>query len=297
MMNRLFYYSLIIFFGTVSLWAGEQIDIYYTSSINGNLDGCECHAVPRAGMVSSAYFLRERNPDDSILIDLGDFLDVYPDSLLADNIYQVFDELDYDVLSLGDQEFTEGIDFLLEKRGIYPLMSNNLTINGEPFSPQPMIFEKNGKKIGIAGIIDSRVFYFHSGVVKEAISLESITESSERLHGELEEEGADAFVLLFHGSAEKARELFSSDDSWDALLFAHDQSLYEESDGADRFIASPGDNGNRVGILSLHFKNDSVEKINNEFVYFEYLTDPMDLEVKRRIDLYTKDMISRLQDD
>ena len=37
----------------------KQIDIYYSASLNGNLDGCECKGNPRSGLVKRAVFLRK----------------------------------------------------------------------------------------------------------------------------------------------------------------------------------------------------------------------------------------------
>jgi len=65
----------------------------------------------------------------------------------------------------------------------------------------------------------------------------------------------------------------------------------------DRYIASPGDNGNRVGIASLYFDGSDVERIEGDFIYFDYMKDPRDLSIKKRLDLYKKEMIERLQGD
>ena len=273
---------------------GKNLEILFTSSINGNLDGCECHAVPRAGMVSSAVYLRDRDRENTVLVDLGDFMDVYPDRLLAENILEVFGELNYDLLNPGDQEFTEGIEYLLEKRADYPMLSNNMIINGENFSDAPVIIEKLGIKLGFASIIDPRVFFFHPAEVKDAIELEDVNHASKRLFSDLSE--ADVRVLMYHGPSENAEMIFN-DDEWDVVLFAHDQQLYEDRDGRKRFIASPGDNGNRVGIITLVFDEHGLNRIDGDFIYFDYMKDPRDRLVKRRIDLYQKEMIERLQGD
>ncbi|MBI9103435.1 MAG: hypothetical protein JEY99_13540 [Spirochaetales bacterium] len=293
--------SALIFISVLFLWSQpdeeNKVDIFFTSSINGNLDGCECVAVPRAGLVSTGVYLRQRDLSDSILVDLGDFMDVYPDDLLADNIFHVFSELNYDLLSLGDQEFTEGLDYLLEKAELYPFINNSLRINGSLISDSPVIIEREGRRIGFASIIDPQVFYFHPANIKEALVVEDINEASDRLLSELDNMDTQARVLLFHGPSNKAEALFQDDEAWDFVLFAHDQKLHQENDGGNRYIASPGDNGNRVGRATIYFDGDNVERIDGDFIYFDYMEDPRDPVIKKRLDLYKKEMIARLQGD
>ena len=249
-------FAMILLQFAAFLQAGEddtEIQILFTSSINGNLDGCDCHAVPRAGLVSSAVFLRDRNLENTILVDLGDFMDVYPDELLIGNILQVFKDLKYDLLALGDQEFTEGFEYLGDAMEVFPFISSNMTVQGVDIPNKVEVIERQGKRIGFASVIDSDVFYFYPEEIKEVLDITDINSTSATLLDELEEQNSDLKVLLFHGKSEHAKELFRRQEGWDVVLYAHDQQLFEESDSSIRYLASPGDNGNRVGVINISF--------------------------------------------
>ena len=66
--------------------AENTFSILYTSSLNGNIDGCECKSGPKTGLVKRAHFLRSYDLQRSVLVDTGDIFDVLPDELLSDLI-------------------------------------------------------------------------------------------------------------------------------------------------------------------------------------------------------------------
>ncbi|MCK5568093.1 MAG: hypothetical protein KAJ15_00140, partial [Spirochaetes bacterium] len=97
MKKWIYFIVIILFFSVVSMYTYgknvSSIKIMYTSSLNGNLDGCPCRTDPKAGLVKRAAFLRSiTDRSDVILVDTGDILDSYPDEPLAEEIFKIYDE-------------------------------------------------------------------------------------------------------------------------------------------------------------------------------------------------------------
>ena len=112
----------LLFFTIIPLPAGSEntITIYYTASLNGNVDGCRCKMNPVAGLVKRAAFLRSlETSGPSLILDAGDIFDEYPDPDLAVHILQVYAELGYDAIAVGHQEFTNGAAGLLEYKSLH----------------------------------------------------------------------------------------------------------------------------------------------------------------------------------
>lgn len=75
---------------------------------------------PVAGLVKRAAFLRSlETSGPSLILDAGDIFDEYPDPDLAAHILQVYAELGYDAIAVGDQEFTNGAAGLLEYKSLH----------------------------------------------------------------------------------------------------------------------------------------------------------------------------------
>ena len=99
----LFFFALFLY----GEGKGEgNLTILYSSSLNGNLDGCDCKGHSRAGLVKRAAWLRAlEHPEQTLLVDAGDLLEPYPDKELAEAIFDTYLELGYAAIAVGDQEF------------------------------------------------------------------------------------------------------------------------------------------------------------------------------------------------
>jgi 2',3'-cyclic-nucleotide 2'-phosphodiesterase (5'-nucleotidase family) len=87
---------LLLFAALCAVPAGTEttLTIYYTASLNGNLDGCTCEMNPVAGLVKRAAFLRTlKSSGTTLVLDAGDIFDEYPDPDLAKHILEVYREL------------------------------------------------------------------------------------------------------------------------------------------------------------------------------------------------------------
>ncbi len=293
----LFFISALMLHGTGQ--QEQQFTIFYTSSLNGNLDGCVCKGAPKAGLVKRAFYLRrERDVDNSLLVDTGDIFDVYEDRLLAREILEVYRELDYDAVAVGDQEFANGIAELLANGQEYPLFCHNLTLCPDQsrcifFSNEPLIIEKSGLHIGLFALLDPEVFTLYPEEVKKQIKLASPQAAAENMLRQLE--GVDLTLLLFHGSYEKAAELAENVEGIEVIVVGHEQRLIEAHKVNDSILVSPGEEGNRLGILTLVLTPKGVIKYDNHFRLFRYEGDEDDEAVRRRIERYKLELREKLQ--
>ncbi len=270
--------------------AEQSFTIYYTSSLNGNLDGCDCKSGPRGGLVKRAAYLRERETDKSLLVDTGDILDVTRDEELSRHVYEVYEELGYDAIAAGDQELSNGIPSFLEAAARYPLISNNLlVIDGgveTAISQGPLIVSKQSLAIGIGALIDKGVFALYPPQVKEALRILDEDQAATAILAAMEERNVRLRVLLYHGSVENALSLSKRVEGFDVIIVGHEQRLVDAQKSGNTIIASPGEDGNRLGALTLTFQKDRISEFSNEFRFFDYVQDPDDPEVRQRIEDY-----------
>lgn len=277
----------------------KQIDIYYSSSLNGNLDGCECRGNPRSGLVKRAVFLRTIDRDKSLLLETGDIFDVYPDELLSDYILESYLELGYDAIAVGDQEFSNGAGYLLDRITRYPLLGSNLGIKTEDeqfiaVSETTLIVSREGLDIAVFSIIDPEVFRFYPEDITESIEVEDPEALIPVL---LEQPGArkaDLRVLLFHGPLKNARQLAEENPSMNVIIAGHEQQIADGEMIGNTILVSPGAEGNMLGHLQIS-ANSKKLLYENRLIPFDYLTDPDDGVIRSRIDEYNRVMIEKLK--
>ena len=296
--------ALILVLAAFSLSAhgnGEHtLTILYSSSLNGNLDGCDCKGNPRGGLVKRAAWLRTLDqPEQILLVDGGDLLDPYPDRELATAIFDTYLELGYAAIALGDQEFANGVESLLEYRNRYPLMAHNLTICPDEnrcifFSTTPQILERAGLRVGLFALIDPQVFTLYPPELKNQIKIRDPKTAARNQLAYLAEVGAQLTVLLYHGPYQSAKQLAESVPGVDVLILAHEQRLIEPRRIGDTILTSPGEDGNRLGILTVKILPEGRVEYDNRFRVFSWHDDPDDPAVRRRIDEYKNKLRERL---
>jgi 2',3'-cyclic-nucleotide 2'-phosphodiesterase (5'-nucleotidase family) len=197
--------ALILAPAALSLSADGNVErtltILYSSSLNGNLDGCDCKGHPRTGLVKRAAWLRKlEHPEQVLLVDVGDLLDPYPDRDLATAIFDTYLELGYTAIALGDQEFANGLESLLEYRERYPLMAHNLTLCPDEnrcifFSTAPLIVERAGMSIGLFALIDPQVFTLYPPELKNKLKVQDPRTAARNQLAYLAEQGVqDCFL-------------------------------------------------------------------------------------------------------
>lgn len=291
-------------FLSVAVFAGggaeRKLTVYYTSSLNGNLDGCICKAAPKAGLVKRAVFLRGlKNRSEALVVDLGDILGTDRDELLSEAVFAEYAELGYDAVAVGDQETSDGLEALAGYHDRFPLLSNNLSVCiGDActlMSPAPLTLRKAGLSVGVGALIDPEVFALYPKEMKDSLKISPCIPAAEAILGHWRGEDVDLRILLYHGPLDNAVELARNVPGFDVVLAGHEQRLHEARRVGNAIVASPGEEGNRVGILELRVDDKGVAGFRGEFKLFRYVEDPDDPPTRLRIEEYYAAMKARLR--
>ncbi len=270
----------------------EELRILYTSSLNGNLDGCSCASLPRAGLVKSAASLRRlRGGGTAFLLDAGDVFPVTGDDALAHEILGAYGDLGYDCVAVGDQEFSGGVQGILERLGKFPFLSNNLMIcpteRCVPVSLAPLTLRKGPFSIGVFSLIDPSVFALHPKTLTDLLKVSPPDAAAGTAVGRLRENGVDLVVLLYHGLHENALALAARVPGIDVIILGHEQMLIDAEEAGSTVLVSPGEEGNRVGVLTVSFPQGK-PRYRNSFKVSSYRDDPDDGPVRERIERYRR---------
>ncbi|MBN1409396.1 MAG: hypothetical protein JW969_01035 [Spirochaetales bacterium] len=276
----------------------NRVSIYYTASLYGNLDGCTCKSRPRAGLVKRARYLKDNMDKGNILlVDGGDVLLDTPDEDLSIQILEAYKDLGYAAIGVGINELANGIDFLLKLREAFPYISNNITVTigePEPFTREPLLVKSGECNIGIFSLFDPGLLTDPRVAALKKIKITPLEQSARDCLSNLKERKADLTVLLFFGLHEDLVDLLDKVKGIDLVVLAFEQSLIESERIGDTVIYSPGEEGNRLGMVDVTLNNGAPNEYANSFVLFSYFNDPDDPVVRTRIKKYEMQMRERL---
>ena len=286
-----------------SLLPGQSrtLTIYFTSSLRGSLDGCNCERNRVAGLVKRAAFQRTV-PRDALVLDAGDILDATRDPDLTREILAVYRELGYAAVGVGETELSEGAQALAANARSFPFLAHNLSIRSPsgswaPLSAKPLLLSRAGLRIGILGISEPKAFEGQPDLKEGNLRFDDPVQTTSRLAEESRKQGASLVIVLYHGADDAARRLAEAVPQVDLVLFGHAGWLVPPEKAGRALVASPGENGNRLWVLTLTVGPAGITGSEHRLVPFDYAKDPDDPSVRERVRKYRKKLQERLRSE
>jgi 2',3'-cyclic-nucleotide 2'-phosphodiesterase (5'-nucleotidase family) len=106
-------------------------------------------------------------------------------------------------------------------------------------------------------------------------------------------------IVLFHGEDAAARRLAEASPQVDLVLFGHAGWLVPPEKAGRALVASPGEYGNRIGVLTLRLspEGQGIAGFEHRLLAFAYDKDPDDPSVRERVRAYRKKLQERLRSE
>jgi len=255
----------------VSLIKKDEIEVFYTSSASGELISCDCPTQPFGGLDRRLTYISKNRTPNALVFDTGDFFTPYKDKLKNEYVLKFMDNINYDAITIGDQEFATGIDYFLDEISKYniPIVIGNLQvckdnlcmIIGRPY----IIKEINGFKVGITGVISEKVFFLFPKEIKDNLKFTQTPEEFlKEVIPEMRKE-ADFIFVLSHQGDYMDRELVKKVKGIDVIFGGHSQSKIAEKIN-NTIILQPGEKGMYVGKVVFKIKNKKILLYKNQLI-------------------------------
>jgi 2',3'-cyclic-nucleotide 2'-phosphodiesterase (5'-nucleotidase family) len=203
-------------------------------------------------------------------------------------------------VAVGEAELSEGAQALAANSRAFPFLAHNLWLRSpagrwEALSEKPLLLTRAGVRIGILGITEPRVLEGRKELVLGNLRLDDPLQTVARLAAESRKQGARLVIVLFHGGDEAARRLAEANPQVDLVLFGHQGWLAPPEKAGRALLASPGEYGNRIGVLTLRLGAGGVESFEHRLLAFRYDKDPDDPKVRERVRAWRKKLQERLR--
>jgi 2',3'-cyclic-nucleotide 2'-phosphodiesterase (5'-nucleotidase family) len=259
----------------------SELRILYTSSLNGNLDGCTCKVNPISGLVKRGYWIEEyRNKyPNVIIVDTGDSISDARDLKKAKAIYESFSLLKYDAYLPGESDFSIGVQNFFENSKNTNLLGTNFVYNPGIFS-KSIIFgshekalDLNNIRVRILGLLHEDTMLYVPNDIRSKIKF--INEKFIPKYNP----NYQVTILLTHAGVERDTKLISNIDFPLLVIGGHDQ--YQPKNGGGFELSGgiwyfqSGADGNQIGEIVLEVDNSSNFKIISHKLHsIDYSTTP-----------------------
>lgn len=271
-----------------------KIKMVETSDVHSAFFAQDANGVKHATSLSrvSAYVknLRTQMGENLILMDNGDILqgrpDVYYMNYVAEGQHQVarmLNYMKYDVVTLGnhDVETSHSVyDHWIEQCNMPVLGANVIdTHTGKPWLPPYQVFEREGVKIAVLGMITPTIPSWLAESMWTNLRFQDMVECAKLWVPYIQQnEKPDVLIGMFHSGKEGSIQYPGGGDwenqtklvaqsvaGFDAIFYGHDHTLNCEQlinpEGNPVWIIDPANQCGHVGVLDIEIsKGQKVEK-------------------------------------
>lgn len=268
---------------TANEWREVVINIVETSDVHGNFYPYNfIERKPWSGSLARVHsFLKEQREiygNNLLLFDNGDILQGQPtayyyDYLAADKPHVAAEMLNYLGCNLGtlgnhDLETGHAVYDNWIKQCKFPVLGANIVDakTGEPYLKPYEVFERDGVKIAVLGLITESIPCWLPEVLWSGLKFEPMLESAKKWVNVIKtKEQPDVLIGLFHSGRdgqklgnmiENASQLVAENvRGFDVILFGHDHSRFcqvvETDEWDDIMMVNPGNNANYAASVKI----------------------------------------------
>jgi len=205
------------------------------------------------------------NPVGTTLVDAGDMMQGTPISnlLFGESVIEVFNAMDYDVVTVGNHEFDWGQEKLLARidQAEFPFVVGNIFYEGTDDRPDwavpSVMMDIKGQQVGFIGLTSMYTPGIVMATATEGLEFRDPAEVLPDLVDDLHDQGADVIVLIAHmpdvyGGVVSQEMATLGDPGLDLIISGHSHSGYTGKVGTVPIIQQYS-SGTAIGVSDLRY--------------------------------------------
>lgn len=287
-MKLIYILFLLILFTQKSF--GENIRLFYTSSLNGFIGDCLCKIEPAPGFTKRHSLLKQLNynPNKDILIETGDVLDKKYDMNKARAIYESYSLAGYHSVNLGINDLSYGLEFIeKEIMKTYPVFSSNIKNKVSTNllgNKQYIELSRSGKKIGIITLSSPEALKGLKDAVAQNIEVADPIKTITSIQGLVK---MDYWIVNYYGKISEATKIA---DAFKNTIVVN--GYEKKSPGTNKYTKTTKGNrvyhlageGEYLGVLKWNPKDGKASSV--EIILPDFDKTPASVEIKNIMNKY-----------
>ena len=268
-MKRLFFFFLILHASFFILHSqNKSLIVLHTNDLHSQIEPVAVGSLGGFARLSGQINqIREENPNNVLLLNAGDMWQGTPffNFFGGELEFDFLNKMKFDVTTLGNHEFDNGIEHLAEKLPMLsvPIVLSNYDMSGSPlkdFVKPYLIIERNALKIGILGLlIDLNGLALDSNF-KGIKYLNAVTTANETAAFLKNKMKCDIVICLSHLGLDQDQLLAQQSENIDLIIGGHTHSLLENGwtetnlQGKTVTITQAKNSGMYLGVIQIEFQ-------------------------------------------
>jgi peroxiredoxin len=264
--------------GKLEMWLSEDtcpmdvrnsLTIVYTGNTDGYLESCNCPTRPFGGLARRVTCIKQirKEKKNLLVVDTGDISPRSTQKEQTISCLKAMELIGYDAITLGDQEFILGCDFIreeIEKKRL-PFVASNLSLCDKnsclPIADPYIIKESIGYKIAVVGVISEKTFAQKIQGLDVHDAVKQLNTLVDKLKRETK---PDLIVLLSHMNQDASNEIAEKVKGIDVIISGHSNVLKRTPLKINETtLLQPDGKGQYVGIFCIDMKT---KRIKNSFI-------------------------------
>jgi len=277
-----------------------RIEILYTQNTNGVLENCDCPGTPLGGLDKRMALMKrlaDKASVPALYLDGGDLLS--PKGFPAKDrfILRAYALMGYDAIGLGDQEFSNGTQFLndINLHLRLPFISASIITVDDVMKPlaQTMVKTIAGVRFGLISVIGKDPFEYMDSVQIKGVTIGDYRANLPILIRTLRAK-TDVVILLSHLGHSEDIALAKKYPGIDIIIGAHSQNVLSTPERyGTTIVVQAGKNTEFVGQLTLLIDKKSKTIKDAEGALHPVLKDiPGEPRLQQLISAYQKAVAS-----
>ncbi len=268
--------------------AVDTLVVMYTNNTDGNLTACDCGEKPLGGLAIRKALMDRIRRDHalSLAVDAGDVIEQFGFRRAQDSMtLAVYENLGYDAVNLGDNEFTHGLAFVKQRilPARIPWISASLENSDGRLLAQPWrIILVGHLRVGIIGVVPETSFETVAKMKRTGLTIRDVFSVLRQCLDTLHD--MDIKIVLSHAGYDADIELARDFPEIDVIVGAHSQMEIDEAiQVGQTLIVQAGGNGTHLGELRLTIEKEGVTGYDNRLWPLEPGMEE-DREIRRMIE-------------
>ena len=254
-----------------------KITLLHSNRSNGILENCDCPEHPLGALEKRLALIKEirESKEHVLLLDSGDLLSAVGNSIKDSLALIAINLMDYDAITIGDQEFSNSVDFFrrVVNNGKIPFVSSNVAVEGQSLFFPYRMFDIGGIRTAVIGVTSPSVFLLFPADKKIGVEVTNPDSVLRDIISEVEGK-SDLIILLSHSGYDEDLALAAKYPSIDIIVGGHSQTLLEEPTKVNEtLVVQAGHSGFFLGELDL-----ILEK-SGKILSYEWRLIPLTLEL------------------